>query len=73
MCRVEDSGKAVEGFFVLGASEGLFRASIIFMLCCAFINVMRGANLSWLNIIWREIYEPDAENGGDQSAVSVKY
>ena len=26
LCRVEDSGKAVDSFFVLGASEGLFRA-----------------------------------------------
>lgn len=32
MCRVEDSGKAVDGFFVLGASERLFKASIIAML-----------------------------------------
>lgn len=45
MCRVKDSGKAVDGFFVLGASERLFKASIIAMLCLVLKRLLGLASL----------------------------
>ena len=51
MCRVEDSGKAVDGFFVLGASGRLPRASIIAMLCL-LLECLRGlATFSLFHIL----------------------
>ena len=51
MCRVEDSGKAVDGFFVLGASGRLPRASIIAMLFL-LLKCLRGlATFSLFHIL----------------------
>ena len=52
MCRVEDSGKTVDGFFVLGASGRLPRASITAMLCLLLKHLRGLATFSLFHILF---------------------